>query len=313
MAFAELHISHQIMATDIYVSVDDPNFSKPQIDADIAAVITLFRDFEQRFSRFIAPNELSRLNEAESVVVSDELLEILLLAKEYYDKTEGLFDPTILNNLINEGYVVSKLRGFKSACPAPRTRPDFSKVIIETKSKTVTKPKDPSIDLGGIGKGFVVDKAAKFLARKYRNFCVDAGGDMYLSGVDSGQNYLYWAIEVESPFEPPASIELPTLILKDMALATSGTNKRTWKTEDGAQKHHLINPRTQKSAQTDIVCATVAGKTTVFCDIMAKVLVIMGSKKAVKFCEQKGLSAVIVTKDQKVHLSKGIRKYVWKS
>jgi thiamine biosynthesis lipoprotein len=317
MITLEKEIKQQIMSTDVYICLSSEDYPENVISKDIDNVISELKDFERRFSRFLPDSEVSYLNKSEQIKVSDEFFEMLSISKKYLKLTKGLFDPAILVYLINEGYVVGKQYGYKKD-PNDKSfnrgsdkvaEYSFDQVKLDKNSKIVKKPKDLMIDLGGIGKGYIVDKISEDLKNKYWDFCISVGGDMYLGGKDIKNSYDYWAIEIEDPFD--SGQEMPTLLLNNMAVATSGIYKRKW-TLDGKQKHHIIDPVTKRSSETDMVSATVVGNDVTFCDILSKSLIIMGLEKAIDYCENNNISAVFVDKDKKVIVNDGVKKYVWK-
>lgn len=298
------------MATDIYLCLSSEKHTEKDMNNDIDKIIEQLVDFEQKYSRFIPNNYLSSLNESEFFNASDDLLELIAAGENYYKKTNGLFDPTIYNYLVNEGYNVSKNKGFYNK-KLPKFTADiynFSNIRIDYKAKTIVKPKSLHIDFGGIGKGYIVDKIVQWIGKKYSDFCIDAGGDMYLGGTDTTNKYPYWAIEIDNSLN---DMELPTLIIKDKAVATSGIGKRTWKMEETV-KSHIINPSTQKSVENDLFSVTVIGNNTVYADVYAKTLLLLGSTDGLKYSNKGDIPAVFLTKFGEVFISKEMDQYVWK-
>lgn len=270
------------MATDVFVSVCDPLILEKEIESDVNLAFDIFRDFEQRFSRFIEGNELWKYNHTEkNPHISGDLSNMLEKATFYHKFTNGLFDVSVLPNLISEGY------------PSP-TLTEHNKLV----------------DLGGIGKGYIVDKVSAFLRQKYENFLVDAGGDIFCSGKDLVNNYDYWAIEIENPQNQQKSFD--TLTLTNMAVATSGINRKKW-TKDGASKNHIIDPKTGKSLDNELLTATVVADNTIEADVLAKALLIMGLDKGMRFSEENKIASLFIDKNLNVYKSSKINQYVWQN
>ncbi len=306
-------INNEIMATDIFISVSSDKFPRENIVNDINKAIDIFRDFENKYSRFKVDNELFKLNSSESSRVSEELFEILEKSQCYHKLTNGLFDVSVLNLLEKQGYVLSKNRGFYDEninFGTISSEFGFDKVKLDKKSLMVNKSKNLRFDLGGIGKGYVVDKVAKIIKSKYVDFCVSAGGDMYLSGVDREKDYKYWAIEIESP-NGVKQEEMPVLLVSNKAIATSGINKRKWLFY-GKENNHLIDTSTGESIANNLDCVTVIGKDTVFCDVMAKTLMIMGVERGLEYCNNNDIAAIFIGKGLDVYKTREVEKYVWK-
>jgi thiamine biosynthesis lipoprotein len=311
--FAEKEVKNEIMATDVYVCIADPSIEVKQLLFEIDSAFDLFRDFEEKFSRFIPNNELYTFNNSGGeVTVSEELFEMLEIAKEYFAITKGVFDITILPILLEEGYVTSKKDGFLSKNSNANLNKSYTMndLILNKKYLTVNKPLDLNIDLGGIGKGFIVNKVAKVLSKNFENYIVDAGGDMYVSGKNLKHNYDYWAIDIESPADSNES--LYTLMLSNKGVATSGINKRKW-THLGKEKNHLIDIKKSGSVCNNLLTNTIVSDSVIEADILAKSLLIMGLEDGLKFATDNNLAACFIDKDNKSYLSTEMENYVWKS
>jgi len=291
------------MNTDVLCEVLFPVGQEAQSTPFLEEAFTLMRSFEQRYSRFIAGNELFVFNQSEEKVLSPEFFDILTQAKHYYEFTDGLFDPSILPALEKEGYhgatttINSEEKGV------------FSELHLDPQTRTATKPRNLRIDLGGIGKGYIVDRVASFLAQHFEHFLVDAGGDIATKGSNMCEGYPYWAIEVEHPLNKEESAAL--LLLSDKAVATSGRNRRHW-LKEGQEKHHIIDPRTQKSATSAFLSVTVVAENTLSADILAKTLFIAGPE-GLLLAEQWRVPALFIENSGKVTRNQYIEKYVWKA
>jgi thiamine biosynthesis lipoprotein len=233
---------------------------------------------EQRFSRFLPASELTALNRSagEWTEVSPDLMEMLQLSVEYQRKTNGIFDPTILSDLKRVGYDLSmdeiRKRGTQNATAAERTsHPAFQHIELDLLERRVRLPRGMEIDLGGIAKAWIVEKAAQLL-QQYTSACgVSAGGDIAFIGHPS--DGMDWDVYLEDPRDP--SQMLAQLHVSSAAVATSSVMKRSW-TQGQALRHHLIDPRTGEPAQTDWCSVTVIGPNLVEADVYAKALLIGG-------------------------------------
>ena len=106
-----------------------------------------------------------------------------------------------------------------------------------------------------------------------------------------------WLVDVEDPRD--ASRVLVTLRLRGGAIATSASNRRSWR-RGTARMHHLINPRTGAPAETDLAQATVLAETAERADVLAKVAFVLGSSDGATFLRQVGASGVLVKRDGRV-------------
>jgi FAD:protein FMN transferase len=136
------------------------------------------------------------------------------------------------------------------------------------------------IDLGGIAKGWIIDKAADMLST-YSSICaVSAGGDMRFVGYPMG--VLNWQVDVEDPREPTRTIEV--LHVGEGAVATSSITKRRWD-QSGKTRHHLIDPRTGEPAGSDWLSVTVTAPDILVAEVYAKTLLIGGAKESLRLME----------------------------
>jgi FAD:protein FMN transferase len=240
--------------------------------------------FEQRFSRFIQSSELSQLNNADGVKIqlSIESVKLLEESKKYSVLMEGLYNPFVLPALQKSGYVGS--------WPHPDKYDEslnYSDSVVVPISGLVTGkdwaqiPKGSAIDLGGIGKGYLLDSLAELVEKEeITGYWMSLGGDIICAGsdVDSAA----WQIGIE-PVDILSSFEANVNIKgRKTAIATSGTNRR-----NGLNWHHIIDPKTGKSAETDIITCSVVADTATKADVFAKCLLILGSADAKDFAHDK--------------------------
>lgn len=279
------------MSTD--VTVLSPGLDRAAADVVAASVRADFVASERRFSRFCADSELSRLNrEGGLSIASTEMFAALHRAREYFELTDGLFDPAIGAALEALGYDRSFAPGRLdrgAVAPAPRAA-TFAEVALDATTQAVTLPPGVRLDLGGLIKGFTVDRAARRLCG---TGAVDAGGDAFLRG--GGPDGDGWLVDVEDPVEPARLVA--SLRVRDRAVATSAANRRRWRA-GGRVRHHLIDPRTRRPAETDLAQASVIAPSAELADVLAKTAFLLGARAARRFLERRsGIGAVLVRCD----------------
>ncbi|MGJ7912888.1 FAD:protein FMN transferase [Neobacillus sp. LXY-1] len=257
---------------------------------DLMPIYKLFEFIEDTCSRFKQNSELSNLNRHldQEFLVSNELFALLARAEEFFQETDGLFHPGILENLEINGYAdsIEVIRGQDLDMPslgvaaAVQVRPY---TINETKQTVTLHTK---IDLGGIAKGWVIDRATELLDKIGFGF-MNVGGDIRIFGtLPRSLN-----IGIENPFE--GSSLLSSIQIKTGALATSTSAKRKWSV-NGKQKHHLIDPRTGLPSDSTIVSATVTAPTAVEADVLAKTVLLLGKHEGKVLIQKKGVKAVLI-------------------
>ena len=249
--------------------------------------------FEKRFSRFIANSELSAFNASagQETRISPVLRKLLLIAQKYSLKTDGLYNPFILPSLNRAGYIGSwpNPGDYDQALNySIRQVFEINKLII--KRSTAVIPVNAALDFGGIGKGYLLDELASYLDKSgIKNYWLSLGGDIICSGHDLENRN--WKIGIADANDDEVAIETIDNKGSKMALATSGTTIRK-----GLGWHHIIDPRSGQSADTDIVTTSVMAKSGVEADVYAKCILILGSSNAEGFVKKKKLYAIVQTK-----------------
>lgn len=255
------------MNADVLVIVaGDP----PRAAAAIDLVESLFRAHEAALSRFLPTSELSALNRSagRAFVASHLLLAVVEAALDAAAATDGLFDPTVLPAFVAVGYDRSfeRIDPATMATDAPPRTATWCDVVVDRVARTIELPPGCALDLGGIAKGWTVDRAAERLAA-FRDFAVDAGGDLYAGG--SRADGSPWTVGVADPDAPGS--DLLTLAVRDEAVATSSVARRRW---HGG--HHLIDPRHGRPARGEVVQATVVSDTVAGAETLAKAALLAG-------------------------------------
>ncbi|MBU4431981.1 FAD:protein FMN transferase, partial [Patescibacteria group bacterium] len=166
-------------------------------------------------------------------------------------------------------------------------------------------------DLGGIGKGFLVDKLVNIIrAKEYKNFWVSAGGDMYLYGL--AENNEPHQIGIQNPLDLEKDIIHVQVPEKGLAIATSGIAKRQW-IKNGRSYHHLIDPRTGLSTDNNLLAVTIVANTVIEADIFAKTVFILGQEQGLSFInEYNGIEGLLINKGNKIIPSQNMSDYLIK-
>ena len=250
---------------------------------------TLIAESEARFSRFLEDSELTRLNHSAGTwfQLSPDMLAVLQLARRYHQLTSGLFDPSILPDLLRAGYdrSMDQIRTQKvlsaAGAETPSPRAPFSEMQIDTQKRRALLPQGMALDLGGIAKGWIAEQAGLALAEYAEACVVNAGGDIFFSGAPYGS--ARWPVELEDPREPGRTLK--SLSVPPGGVATSTTTRRSWKqeTRNGRVfRHHLIDPRSGEPSTGDWLSVTVISPHTYLCEVLAKALLIAGEDEADK-------------------------------
>jgi thiamine biosynthesis lipoprotein len=273
------------MGTDIAVIGPDAE----GFDRAVAEVQARFDAEDRRFSRFRGDSELTTLNRAAGrrTTITEPFAEVVDLALAAAVATEGLFDPTVHDALIAAGYdrdfdeIVAGARGaLHPAVPCGRWRE------IERSGEEIVLPAGVHLDLGGIAKGWTVDRAAEAAVSFVPWVVVNAGGDLRMVGAGEPID-----VAIEDPEQPTE--ELLRTTLSAGALATSSVCKRSW----GEDAHHVIDPSTGRPASTEVLQATVWAATCVEAEVGATHALLLGRDAARRY------PAVLVTRGAEIIVS----------
>ncbi|MBK8800101.1 MAG: FAD:protein FMN transferase [Anaerolineales bacterium] len=286
-------------------------------DDQTAAVERLFHQAEQRMSRFLPDSELSRFNRVDDApcALSPEFFAVVETALWAARKTDGLYDPTLLAELEHAGYdrsfecIVARddfqWRVPESAVDAPqvtrRRMAGYADIRLDRATGVAAKPAGVRLDLGGIGKGWTVDRAAELLLREGA-FLVNAGGDLYAHGQPGDPRG--WAVTIEHPLD--RTLWIARLLLDHAGLATSTTMKRRWR-QGARTQHHLIDPRSGRPADTDALSVTVIAQRTVLAEVFAKAALLLGAEAGLDYLAQMaGIEGLVYTADGRVLTTPGL-------
>jgi thiamine biosynthesis lipoprotein len=255
-------------------------------DGALDAVEGLFGSADRRFSRFRPDSELSVLNRSRVLRnPSAAMLDLLARSLRWERLTGRLFNPLVLMPLVSAGYDrdFRESASFVSRGQIPvRSIPSLaSQLEIDASGQRhrVALNGDESLDLGGIVKGWAVDRAVSFL-EGFPGCLVDAGGDLRAGGRPVSGS---WHVAIEDPLSPAHDREI--IELGSCAVATSGSYRRAW-VAGGRRQHHLIDPATGAPSDTDVLAATVISGSAEEAEVVAKACVIGGSDYAAQFLER---------------------------
>ncbi|RMD77060.1 FAD:protein FMN transferase [Candidatus Dojkabacteria bacterium] len=239
--------SRQMMGTDIILDI---YYQQKETVLFLDLFEECFSEFNRivkKFTRFDNSSELSNLNanSGKFVKVTDEFYNLLFYAYKLHVKTNGLFDPSVIDYLEIIGYgiggkgktehnfcsddeIINRLKE-RSLC-----RPKFAKTIFDERRKAVKLPEGCRIDLGAIGKGYAIDCAHAKILNTCQNrniaFLINAGGDIR---VHSSSIKSHWVIELKTKEKVLGYTQLQA----DKSICSSGS----WVRKIG-KFHHIINP-----------------------------------------------------------------------
>lgn len=281
----------------------------------IAALPAWFEAREQCLSRFRCDSALSRLNATGELAFADDVLwSVVGAALAGAESTGGIVTPTVLPALEAAGYDRSFERvnatdmepALAIACP-----PAAEAVRRTPGARSIHLGPGVRLDLGGVAKGWCADHAARALGR-FGASLVDVGGDIAMAGPLPREP---WPIAIGDPGpigSAKAAEPLALALLSAGGIATSGRDFRRW-TRGGGSAHHIIDPRTGRPADTDVLAATVIGPSALAAEIAAKCVLVLGSDAGWRWVEaQPALATLLVKADGTVLRSPRMERHLWR-
>lgn len=291
-----------IMGTAVQVTLWSD--TRARADAAIAAVLAEMHRIDHAMSPHKPDSELSRINReaaAGPVVLSREMFGLLARAIEFSQRSGGAFDITYAS----AGHLYDyreRIRPSEAQLAEARGAIGYRHLVLDTTAGTLrfTHP-GTRIDLGGFAKGHAVDRSTAILQRHgIAHAVVSAGGDSRVLGDRRGRP---WNIAVRDPRRPGEVVAV--LPLEDVAVSTSGDYERYFE-QDGERFHHVIDPRTGKSAGS-VRSVTILADDGLSAEAWSKSVFVMGVQRGLQLVESlQGVDAVVVDADGELHYSSGL-------
>jgi len=264
------------------------------------------RRIEQRMSPWVDGSEVTRINRSagrEWVRVSPETWEVIKKSQEISEISEGGFDITIgplvqLWRKAREKGIPPSSEEVKKILPLV----NFKDLWVHPEKKVFLKKEGMAIDPGGIAKGYAVDRAFETLSSLgYKNFIVNAGGDLRVGGL---KNYQPWSIGIQDPRSPEKI--MARVSVSDSAVATSGDYEKFF-IHQGKRYHHILHP---KSGFPPDGCqsVTILLKDAMMADALATAVFVLGPDKGFALCQRlQGVVCLIVNGNGQKILSSGLK------
>jgi thiamine biosynthesis lipoprotein len=270
----------------------------------MAAVIDEMRRTDELMSTYKPESQLSQVNAhayERPVKVDPAIIDVVTRSFEFSRLSGGAFDITYASvGYLYDYRAHQHPSGEQIAAALPAV--DWRQVQVDPNANTIRfLRKGMRIDLGGIAKGYAVDRSVEILRGfGIRHAMVNAGGDTRLLGdrVDKP-----WIVGIRDPRNEGRMVT--RLPLEDEALSTSGDYERYFE-EDGVRYHHILVPGTGKSA-SEVRSATIIGPNATQTDGLSTTVFVLGVERGMELVSRlPGIEAVIVDKDGRIYYSDGL-------
>ena len=293
-----------MMGTEISVRLwhDDPVQGQHLVEQVFAEA----RRIDLLMSTYIDDSRISDINRRgadEPVIAGNELFRLIQRSLDISVLTRGAFDITYES--VGQHYDFrTRRRPDQTTVDASRLLIDYRLVELDQAAGTVAfAAKGVRINLGGIAKGYVVERGVDLLRMAgVRNGIVTAGGDSRLLGDRRG---VPWKVGIRDPrVEGEVAMTLP---LADEAISTSGDYERYFE-ENGVRYHHIISPSTGTPA-SGVHSATVIGPDAVLTDALSTSVFVMGVDEGLRLIATLPDYESIVIDDQgRIYYSDGLQR-----
>ena len=272
------------MACDFDV-IMNPHRSSDQLDAASSA-LDLVHELERQLSVYRTDSELSELNRRafqQPFRVDSLLFELLYRGQRLSELTEGAFDPAAgaLVNLwrcCRQDFRIpttEEIEATLPCCGVKYVQFDHSTNAIAFSRKGL------EFNLGAIGKGYAVDRAAELLAsRSFTDWLVHGGrSSIRANGAHAGHDG--WPVGLRNPLMPDKPFA--TLLLKNEAIGTSGTAVQ-WFRHEGKRYGHILDPRSGWPIET-LLSVSVIAPDAATADALSTAFFVLGVEKSLKCCD----------------------------
>lgn len=291
-----------MMGTEVsvYLWSDDPEAGRLALEEVFEEAARI----DRLMSTYKDESEISKINReaaAGPVAAGDELFGLIRRALDISVLTRGAFDITF--DSVGQHYDFrSRQRPDEETVEAERANIDYRLVNLDQATGTVHFLREGvRINLGGIAKGYVVERGIDLLRnRGVENAIVTAGGDSRLLGDRRGRP---WMVGIRDPREDgQVAISVP---LSDEAISTSGDYERFFD-EDGVRYHHIIRPSTGVPA-SGVHSASVFGPDAVITDALSTSVFVMGVEKGLTLIGNlPDYESIVIDADGEVYYSAGL-------
>lgn len=280
-----------------------------------------------KYDTYPGVNNIKTINDnagVKPVEVSQELLDLIIFSKEWYNKTNGVINIALgpVLNIWHDYRETGKNDPENAQLPSmeelkeAQTHTDIDKIIIDSEKKTIyLADSKMSLDVGAVAKGFAAEIVANELEKAgLDSLVMSAGGNIRVIGkpLDNVRNK--WGIGIQDPNGNPLIPDdkpLDTLFVTDTSLVTSGDYQRYY-TVDGQMIHHIIDPQTLMPAN-HYRAVTVMVRDSGLADFMSSTVFILPYEESRKLVESiEGLEALWIFSDDRIEISKGMKEVMKK-
>jgi FAD:protein FMN transferase len=299
--------SHPSMGSEVKLSAWTTD--EPGAVAAFEAVFQEFDRLEGLLSTWRENSDVQQINTAAGkrpVQVGTEVRDVLRAARQVSEWTGGKFDVTfgVMSGLWKFDYQ-NKDGSIPEHAEVVRRRSliDYRELEVDERAGTVfLRRPGMLVNLGGIGKGYAVDRARDILRRRgFHDFLIQFGGDMYAAGHKNGRG---WRLGIQDP-RGPADRIFAAMEVSESTFSTSGDYERFF-IKNGRRYHHILDPATGEPSE-GCRSVTIIAPSATLADGLSTGVFIMGPEAGMTLIERlPDVEGVIVSAKNKVLVSSGL-------
>lgn len=296
----------ELFAMDTYMTFVAIGDGADDVLTDLSRTVNTL---ESSLSRTVDTSEVSRLNRDGFAVWDEDGAQLLSWALQHSQETDGAFDITIAP--------LVELWGITSDSPRVPSQAEIDALlplvgyehVHQSEFCSISLDKGCSVDLGGIAKGYASQQVADILqAHGVTSAVVSLGGNVYVCGAKPDGSA--WNVGIQ---DPTSSGYAATVALTDCFAVTSGGYQRYYVAEDGTVYQHIIDPRTGRPADSDLLSVTVISDDGTAADAYSTALYVMGEQEAVSFWRAHGgFELILITADGRLLYTPGLSDAITK-
>lgn len=258
----------------------------------------------KRFNVFEESSEISQINinAGKMISVSRDTCKLLSDSCKYEKLTGGAFKITTLpaSRLWRRAGSEHRMPTSEELVSVQMTMQPDAVEIDGTGLLAGLRKYGQEIDLGGIAKGYAADQAAKILDDLgVKRFMLNFGGTVITRGINA-------RLGIRNPFVAHNNQALGSLTVNDCAVVTSGIYERGVEI-DGKRYHHIIDPRTSRPSDSELVSVTLVGNSAEELDALATAVLVLGTEKGLVILRRLNIEAVFVDKHGNVCATNGLK------
>jgi len=301
-----------VMGTDCRLAAVVSFDQRGKAQQALADAEQALRNVEARMSTWLSDSEVGRLNRAEAdqpVPLSPQSVAVLRAAQEAWVRTDGAFDITC-RPVVELWRRAGRHNWLPQEADLAKAQAKSNWQLIHLSDASAVKDaRSARVDLGGIAKGYGVDRAAEALeAAGLSGGLIDVGGDLFCFGDPPAGGQ--WPVQVKKPWGKGSLMVLN--VPGGSAVCTSGGYARYIEV-DGRRYSHIVDPRTGRPADAAL-SVTVVARSAMTADIWATALSVLGPEGFERLPQ--GVEALVLLgtpDDYHVHTTGGFREYLTES